>query len=108
DRSHGGESVCAAPNSPHNLCTHILAGDQTVARGVSPTGVVVGECVPRGKARSEAVYWSNKSPQSLDLCCGGMIKGANRAGVMVSNGAFVWSAAGGFQDLDPPLSTIGG
>jgi membrane protein DedA with SNARE-associated domain len=60
-------------------------GDQTVADGVRPTGVVVGEWVPRGKARSEAVYWSNKSPQSLELCCGGMIKGANRTGVIVGD-----------------------
>jgi hypothetical protein len=61
DRSHGGENVCAAPNSPHNFCTHILAGDQTVAHGVRPTSVVVGEWVPRGKARSEEVYWSNNA-----------------------------------------------
>ena len=86
-----------------------LAGDQTVAHGVSPTGVVVGEWVPRGKARSEAVYWSNKSPQSLDLCCGGMIKGANRAGVMVGDAydeqgryhAFEWNPAHGQRMVGP-------
>jgi uncharacterized membrane protein len=86
-----------------------LAGDQTVAHGVSPMGVVVGEWVPQGKGRSEAVYWIQHAPQSLDLCCGGMIKGANRAGIMVGDAydeqgryhAFEWSPVHGRRMLGP-------
>ena len=86
-----------------------LVGDQTIAHGVSPSGVVLGEWVPQGKARSDAVYWSDNSPHSLGLCCGGTIKAANAVGVMIGDAydeqgryhAFVWSSANGQRPVGP-------
>jgi uncharacterized membrane protein len=86
-----------------------LVGDQTVAHGVSPSGVVLGEWAPQGKARSDAVYWNNNSPHSLGLCCGGTIKAANGVGVMIGDAydeqgryhAFVWSPSSGQRPVGP-------
>ena len=86
-----------------------LGGDQTVAHGVSPAGVIVGESLPQGKSRSDAVYWEHNLPRSLGLCCGGTIKAANEAGVMVGDAydeqgryhAFAWSPSHGLRMLGP-------
>ena len=86
-----------------------LGGDQTVVHGVSPAGVVVGESLPQGKPRSDAVYWEHNSPRSLGLCYGGTIKAANEAGVMVGDAydeqgryhAFAWSSSHGLRMMGP-------
>ena len=87
-----------------------LAGNQTVAHGASPSGVILGEWVPQGKTTSDAVYWSNNSPQSIGLCCGGILKGGNKAGVMIGDAydeqgryhAFAWSPSHGQRMIGPP------
>jgi hypothetical protein len=60
-----------------------IAGAQTFVHGASPTGLVLGEWVPAGEARAQAVYWSNNVPHALELCCGGTLKAANRSGQMI-------------------------
>jgi hypothetical protein len=75
-----------------------LSGHQTFAHGASPSGFVLGEWVPAGEARAQAVYWHRGVPHVLDLCCGGTLKAANRAGVMIGEAydeqgrfhAFAW------------------
>jgi uncharacterized membrane protein len=75
-----------------------LPGEQTFVHGASPSGLVLGEWVPAGEARAQAVYWSNNVPHVLELCCGGTLKAANRSGVMVGEAydeqgqyhAFAW------------------
>ena len=77
-----------------------LAGEQTFVHGASPSGLVLGEWVPAGAARAQAVYWNNNAPHALDLCCGGTLKAANRAGVMIGEAydelgqyhAFAWDS----------------
>jgi len=75
-----------------------LAGEQTFAHGASPAELVLGEWVPLSEARAQAVYWSNNVPHTIELCCGGTLKGANRSGVMIGEAydeqgryrAFAW------------------
>jgi uncharacterized membrane protein len=84
-----------------------LAGNQTFAHGISSSGLIVGEWVPDGK--TSAVYWNNKLPHSIGLCCGGTIKAANRGADMVGDAydaqgryhAFVWSRAHGQRTVGP-------
>jgi hypothetical protein len=86
-----------------------LAGNQTLAHGVSPSGLIVGEWVPDGKTTS-AVYWNKNLPHALGLCCGGAIKAANRAGELIGDAydaqghyhAFAWSQSGGQRMVGPP------
>jgi uncharacterized membrane protein len=86
-----------------------LTGNQTWAHGVSPSGVIVGEWVPQGKAASDAVYWNDNSPHSIGLCCGGTIKAANKAGEMIGDAyddrgryhAFAWSSSHGRRIMGP-------
>ena len=76
-----------------------VAGDQTFVNGASPSGLVLGESVPPGAARAQAVYWNNNVPHTLGLCCGGTLKAANRSGEMVGEAydeqgryqAFAWN-----------------
>jgi hypothetical protein len=75
-----------------------VAGAQTFVHGTSPSGLVLGEWVPAGEARAQAVYWSNNVPHAIELCCGGTLKAANRSGVMIGEAydehgqyhAFAW------------------
>jgi hypothetical protein len=60
-----------------------IAGEQTFAHGASPSGLVLGEWVPSGDPRAQAVYWSNNVPHGIESCCGGTLKAANRSGEMV-------------------------
>jgi uncharacterized membrane protein len=86
-----------------------LAGNQTFAHGMSPTGIIVGELVPDGKTSSVAAYWSRKGPHSIELCCGGILKAANGAGDSVGDAydaqgryhAFLWSQSHGQQAVGP-------
>jgi len=93
-----------------NSSTTALPGNQTFAHGVSPSGLIVGEWVPEGKTRSDAVYWNNNSgPHSIGLCCGGTIKAANRAGDVIGDAydvqgryhAFVWNPSRGQRMVGP-------
>jgi hypothetical protein len=78
-----------------------VAGAQTFVHGASPSGLVLGEWVPAGEARAQAVYWSNNVPHALELCCGGTLKAANRSGQMIGEvydeqgqyHAFAWDSA---------------
>jgi probable HAF family extracellular repeat protein len=80
-----------------------LAGNQTWAHGTGVSGVIVGEWVPAGTTKSDAVYWSSNLPHSIALCCGGILKAVNKAGDMVGDAydeqgryhAFVWSPSHG-------------
>ena len=86
-----------------------LAGNQTLAHGMSASGVIVGEWVPEGATRSDPVYWGNNLPRSLGLCCGGTLKAANEAGEMVGDAydeqgryhAFAWSLSRGERRVGP-------
>jgi len=79
-----------------------IAGEQTFAHGASPSGLVLGEWVPRGEARAQPVYWSDNVPHTIELCCGGTLKAANRSGVMIGEAydehgqyhAFAWDKTG--------------
>jgi len=76
-----------------------VAGEQTFVHGASPSGLVLGESVPAGAARAQAVYWSDNVPHTLGLCCGGTLKAGNRSGEMVGEAydeqgryqAFAWN-----------------
>jgi uncharacterized membrane protein len=86
-----------------------LVGNQTLAHGVSPSGIIVGEWVPDGKATSDAVYWNQNLPHSIGLCCGGTLKAANKVGEMIGDAydeqgryhAFVWSPSQGRRIMGP-------
>lgn len=86
-----------------------LAGNQTLAHGVSQAGLIVGEWVPKGNSRNEPVYWSGNEPHTLEGCCGGTIKAGNRLGELVGDAydaqgryhAFAWSLAGGQRSVGP-------
>lgn len=77
-----------------------LSGEQTFAHGATPAGLVIGEWVPHGETRSQAVYWADNVPHPLELCCGGTLKAANRSGQMIGEvydqqgqyHAFAWNA----------------
>lgn len=60
-----------------------VSGEQTFVHGASPAGLVLGEWVPAGEARAQAVYWSDNVPHALELCCGGTLKAANRSGQLI-------------------------
>jgi uncharacterized membrane protein len=87
-----------------------LVGNQTLAHGMSVSGVIVGEWVPEGTTRSDAAYWSNNLPHSIGLCCGGTLKAANKAGEMIGDAydeqgryhAFAWSSSRGERRIGPP------
>ena len=78
-----------------------IAGEQTFVHGASPSGLVLGEWVPPGEPRAQAVYWRDNVPHSLALCCGGTLKAANRSGEMIGEAydeqgryrAFAWNPA---------------
>ena len=85
-----------------------LTGKQTWAHGIGPSGVIVGEWVLDGSARTDPVYWDQKKrPHSIELCCGGVIKAVNQAGEMIGNAyddqgryhAFVWNPSQGKRTL---------
>jgi uncharacterized membrane protein len=86
-----------------------LVGNQTMAHGVSPSGLILGEWVPEGKTATDAVYWNHNVPHSIGLCCGGIIKGANRVGDLIGDAydeqgryhAFVWSQPHGQRRVGP-------
>lgn len=86
-----------------------LVGNQTLAHGIGPSSIVVGEWLPDGKTRSDAVYWNNNVPQSIGLCCGGTIKAVNKMGNMIGDAyddrgryhAFTWSPSKGQRILGP-------
>ena len=86
-----------------------LAGNQTLAHGVSPTGLIVGEWVPKDNSRNEPVYWRNSEPHALAGCCGGTLKASNRRGELVGDAydaqgryhAFAWSPASGRRSVGP-------
>jgi uncharacterized membrane protein len=86
-----------------------LVGNQTSAHEMGASGVIVGEWVPEGTARSDAVYWSDKLPHSIGLCCGGTLKGANEAGDMIGDAyddqgryhAFAWNPSHGERRVGP-------
>ena len=92
-----------------NSSVTALPGNQTFAHGVSPSGLIVGEWVPDGKTRSDAVYWNNSGPHSIGLCCGGTIKAANKAGDVIGDAydvqgryhAFVWRPSHGQRMVGP-------
>ena len=87
-----------------------LAGNQTLAHGIGPSSIIVGEWLPDGKTRSDAVYWRNNAPQSIGLCCGGTIKAVNQMGNIIGDAyddrgryhAFIWSPSSGQRILGPP------
>jgi hypothetical protein len=93
--------------SKHSLVA--LAGNQTWARGVGAAGTIVGEWVPDGGTTTEAVYWRNAVPHSLELCCGGVLKAINERGDMVGDAyddrghyhAFSWNPVSGPRNIDP-------
>jgi uncharacterized membrane protein len=86
-----------------------LVGEQTLAHGMGVSGVIVGEWVPAGTTRSDAVYWSNNLPHSIGLCCGGTLKAANKAGDVIGDAydeqgryhAFAWSRSHGERRVGP-------
>jgi hypothetical protein len=78
-----------------------VAGEQTFVHGASPSGLVLGESVPAGEARAQAVYWSNNVPHTLGLCCGGTLKAANRSGEMVGE---AYDEQGRYQAFEWHLS----
>jgi probable HAF family extracellular repeat protein len=87
-----------------------LTGNQTWAHASDPSGIIVGEWVLEGSARTEPVYWDQeKRPHSIKMCCGGVITGVNKAGDMIGNAydnqgryhAFVWSPSQGQRTLGP-------
>jgi uncharacterized membrane protein len=92
-----------------NSSVTALPGNQTFAHGVSPSGLIVGEWVPDGKTRSDAVYWNNSGPHSIGLCCGGTIKAANKAADLIGDAydvqgryhAFVWNPSHGQRMVGP-------
>ncbi|MDB6105194.1 MAG: hypothetical protein JWO52_5193 [Gammaproteobacteria bacterium] len=92
-----------------NSSVTALPGNQTFAHGVSPSGLIVGEWVPDGKTRSDAVYWDNSGPHSIGLCCGGTIKAANKTGYVIGDAydvqgryhAFVWNPSHGQRRVGP-------
>jgi len=92
-----------------NSSATALPGNQTFAHGVSPSGLIVGEWVPDGKTRSDAVYWNNSGPHSIGLCCGGTIKAANKAGELIGDAydvqgryhAFAWNPSHGQRMVGP-------
>jgi uncharacterized membrane protein len=85
-----------------------LVGNQTWARGIGPSSIIVGEWVPDGRT-SDAVYWKNNVPHSLGLCCGGTIKAVNERGDMIGDAyddqgryhAFTWSPSNGQRIIGP-------
>jgi hypothetical protein len=87
-----------------------LVGNQTLAHGTGSSNIIVGEWLPDGKTKSDAVYWNNNVPQSIGLCCGGTIKAVNKMGNMVGDAyddrgryhAFTWSPSNGQRILGPP------
>jgi len=86
-----------------------LVGNQTLAHGIGPSSIIVGEWLQDGKTRSDAVYWRNNVPQSIGLCCGGTIKAVNKMGNMIGDAyddrdryhAFTWSPSNGQRNLGP-------
>jgi len=90
--------------------TLALAGNQTWAHAIDSSGIIVGEWVPDGSARTEPVYWDQeKRPHSIKTCCGGVITAVNKAGEMIGNAyddqgryhAFAWSPSQGRRTLGP-------
>ena len=92
-----------------NSSVTALPGNQTFAHGASPSGLIVGEWVPEGKARSDAVYWTNSGAHSVELCCGGTLKAANKAGDVIGEAydehgryhAFAWNPSRGQRRVGP-------
>jgi hypothetical protein len=86
-----------------------LTGKQTWAHDVNAAGMIVGEWVPEGGTTTDAVYWIDKVPHSMGLCCGGMLKAVNERGKMIGEAyddrghyhAFSSSASDGQHIIDP-------
>jgi hypothetical protein len=86
-----------------------LAGNQTSAHGIGRSNIIVGEWVPDGKARTDAVYWNDNVPHSIGLCCGGTIKAVNKMGDMIGDAyddqgryhAFTWNPSQGQRIMGP-------
>jgi hypothetical protein len=86
-----------------------LVGNQTLAHGIGPSSIIVGEWLPDGKTKSDAVYWNDNVPQSIGLCCGGTIKAVNKMGDMIGDAyddrgryhAFTWSPSNGQRIIGP-------
>jgi uncharacterized membrane protein len=87
----------------------VLVGNQTLAHGIGPSGIIVGEWVPDGKTTTDGVYWENNVPRSVGLCCGGTIKAVNKMGDMIGDAydeqghyhAFTWSTSNGQRTIGP-------
>jgi uncharacterized membrane protein len=62
-----------------------LPGDQTIARGINDSHVIVGEAIVAGETMPSAVAWVDKALRPISICCGSTMKGINKNGVMIGD-----------------------
>lgn len=87
-----------------------LPGGQPRAFHINDAGLIAGEAIVAGSARTEPVVWTPTGLRPLDACCGGTAQDINRSGDAVGDiydehgryGAFLWTPGAGLERIGPP------